>query len=548
MTRMTVMMAAGGNAQHAATMMMLLRGGSRALARNAALGHACGCRRLLHSGQRVGLAWQGVAMRQQQQARPLNQVLYRALSSTSTKLNSNVKDKPNTTIQKQRTTPQQVNAENESMASGDIVRGLGRFLWPDKAWDLKARVLGALALLVSSKVLNVQVPFFFKDAVDMLNDTADTVASMSPVTAVFTSAGAMLVGWEASVGHLVMVNGLLFQLAMPLNFLGTVYREVKQSLIDMRTLFDILALKPSITTPENAPDLKLPEFVESRKKDFLGHAPAIITPTEQPAIEFDRVSFAYDSGLRVFEDVSFQIPFGKKAAIVGPSGSGKSTALRLLYRFYDPESGSIRINGQDIREVNLPSLRAALGVVPQDCVLFNDSIFYNIQYGRLSSTEEEVHAAARIADLHHIIHKLPQQYETAVGERGLKLSGGEKQRVAIARAVLKDSPILLYDEATSSLDPITEKHIMAAVDKVARGRTSLFIAHRLSTIVDADVIFVLRDGRISERGTHWQLLRDPNSFYSYLWHNQHSSKADDELAQKNKEEEEARAQQEQLKP
>merc|ERR1711971_760016 len=306
-----------------------------------------------------------------------------------------------------------------------------------------------------------------------------------------------------SVGSLVMVNGLLFQLSVPLGFLGSVWREIRQSMIDMQVMFQLMSVKPKISSHASQPQLS-------------------ISP-QSADIVFDKVSFEYIHGQRILDDLSFRVPAGSRYAIVGGSGSGKSTPIRLLYRFYHPDSGSVSIGGQDINSLELESVRRSISVVPQDCVLFHNTIRHNIGYGNLGASTQEVESAADMAELHSSILDWPKGYDTQVGERGLKLSGGEKQRVAIARAILKNSPILVFDEATSSLDSITEQSIMRALGEATRGRTSVIIAHRLSTVVNCDKILVMERGEIAEMGTHAQLLSNPTSLYSTLWNSQHSS-------------------------
>lgn len=300
-----------------------------------------------------------------------------------------------------------------------------------------------------------------------------------------------------TLGDFVMINALMIQLYMPLNFIGSVYREIKQGLIDVEEMFALLEVDADI-------------------KDRPGAVPLRAGKGE---ITFDRVNFAYDEGRPILKDLSFRVPSGHTVAIVGPSGAGKSTISRLLFRFYDVGSGRILIDGQDIAQATQKSLRAAIGMVPQDTVLFNDTVRYNIRYGRPEASDADVEDAARLAQVHAFVMSLPKGYESLVGERGLKLSGGEKQRVAIARTILKSPPILILDEATSALDSMTEREIQSALAQVSRNRTTLVIAHRLTTVVDADEIIVLDEGRIAERGTHGELLRK-RGLYAAMWNRQ----------------------------
>ncbi len=309
--------------------------------------------------------------------------------------------------------------------------------------------------------------------------------------------GAAVMRGEQTIGDFVLINALLMQLSIPLNFIGFVYREIKQGLIDIESMFDLLGVKPEIVDRPNAKELVI----------------------AGAGIRFDHVDFHYDPERSILKDISFEIPSGKTLAIVGPSGAGKSTISRLLFRFYEVTGGAILIDGQDIRDVTQESLRTAIGMVPQDTVLFNDTIAYNIRYGRPDASDDEVRQAAATAQIGEFIEILPDKYETQVGERGLKLSGGEKQRVAIARTVLKAPPILILDEATSALDIHTEREIQAALERVSSGRTTLIIAHRLSTVIHADEIIVLDGGRIVERGTHDDLIR-LGALYASMWNRQ----------------------------
>jgi ABC-type transport system involved in Fe-S cluster assembly fused permease/ATPase subunit len=306
-----------------------------------------------------------------------------------------------------------------------------------------------------------------------------------------------VVAGTQSLGDFVFVNAMLMQLSVPLNFIGFIYREIRQGLTDIEAMFDLLGVKPEVV---DRPDAK----------------PLVVG---QGTVEFRDVHFAYDRARPILKGVSFTVPAGKTVAIVGPSGAGKSTVSRLLFRFYDVQRGAVLIDGQDVREVTQESLRHALGMVPQDTVLFNDTIAYNIRYGRPDADPEEVTRAADLAQIGTFIAKLPEGYRTMVGERGLKLSGGEKQRVAIARTILKAPPILMLDEATSALDTQTEREIQTALDTVSRGRTTIVIAHRLSTVIAADEILVLEDGEIVERGTHQALLAE-DGLYAAMWNRQ----------------------------
>lgn len=332
-----------------------------------------------------------------------------------------------------------------------------------------------------------------KSSLSLLN-TGQQMIIVVALVAILWRATQGVVAGALTLGDLVMVNAFMIQLYIPLGFLGTLYREIKQSLTDLDKMFVLLSRHREIDDAPGAGDLQVLDGV----------------------VRFEHVSFAYDPARPILHDVSFEIPAGKTVAVVGPSGAGKSTLARLMFRFYDIASGRISIDGQDLRQVTQASVRLAIGIVPQDTVLFNDTVQYNIAYGRPGATRDEVEGAAKAAHIHDFIAGTPQGYDTRVGERGLKLSGGEKQRVAIARTLLKNPPVLIFDEATSALDSANERAIQAELKAVSRGKTTLVIAHRLSTVVDAHRIVVLHQGRVAESGTHDELLaRDGR--YAQMW-------------------------------
>ena len=341
-----------------------------------------------------------------------------------------------------------------------------------------------------------------QSTLSMLN-TGQQLIIASALVAMLWRATEGVVAGRMTLGDLVMVNAFMIQLYIPLNFLGVIYREIKQSLTDLDKMFTLLEREREIADAPGAQPLQV----------------------DEGRVRFERVSFAYDPSRPILHDVSFEIPAGKTVAVVGPSGAGKSTLARLLYRFYDIGNGAITIDGQDIRQVTQASLRQAIGIVPQDTVLFNDTVEYNIAYGRPGATREEVEAAAKAAHIHDFIAGTPKGYDTMVGERGLKLSGGEKQRVAIARTLLKNPPVLIFDEATSALDSANERAIQAELRSVSQGKTALVIAHRLSTVVDAHEIVVMDGGRVVERGPHAELLARGGR-YAEMWRLQQSGEPD----------------------
>ena len=382
----------------------------------------------------------------------------------------------------------------DSLLNYETVKYFGNETWEAKRYDEHMKTWETAAIRNQLSLTS-------------LNAGQSAIIAIGVTLLMFLAADEVIEG-TMTLGDLVLINAFMLQLYMPLHFLGFVYREIKHSLADMERMFSLL----------------------SENKEIQDKPTAKTLNPNNASVRFSHVNFNYEANRQILFDVSFDIPAGHNVAVVGHSGSGKSTLSRLLFRFYDVNNGSILINNQDIRDITQESLRAAIGIVPQDTVLFNDSVYYNIAYGNPTATQEEVYAAAKSAHIHEFIESLPEQYETIVGERGLKLSGGEKQRVAIARALLKGAPIMIFDEATSSLDSQSEQAILGALRDAAKGHTSLVIAHRLSTIVDADTILVLSKGMIAEHGTHETLLAQ-QGIYNRLWATQQRDSNHEEMGQ-----------------
>ena len=360
-----------------------------------------------------------------------------------------------------------------------------------------------------------------QNTLSLLNSGQQVIIAIGLVAMLYRATQGVVDG-RMTLGDLVMVNAFMIQLYIPLGFLGVIYREIKQSLTDLDKMFTLMEKEREIADVPGAPDLVFSSLPQLQDEDRGKDVPASVPLPLDATVRFENVNFAYEPARPILHDVSFEIPNGKTVAVVGSSGAGKSTLARLLYRFYDVQQGRITIAGQDIKQVTQSSVRRAIGIVPQDTVLFNDTVEYNIAYGKPGASHAEVEEAARAARIHGFIASTPLGYQTMVGERGLKLSGGEKQRVAIARTLLKNPPVVIFDEATSALDSANERAIQGELKTAAQGKTTLVIAHRLSTVVDAHEILVMDQGRIVERGTHSQLL-DIQGIYAGMWALQQSS-------------------------